>query len=84
MAVTKPIQIRIRIADSDIGILDELAGPVMSRTDVASVLLHAALEAVRANKGRVHFPPQFKVEGSEDASRWNEPTKPVRYTKPSK
>ena len=62
---TKPIQIRIRIADGDTGLLDDLAGPVMSRTDVASVLLHAAVKAIRKNKGKVHFPPQFKVEESK-------------------
>ena len=59
---TKPIQIRIRIADADTGVLDDLGGPVMSRTDVASVILHAAIEAIRKNGGVVHFPPQFTVE----------------------
>ena len=59
---TKPTQIRIRIDDGDTVVLDDLAGPVLSRTDVASVLLHVAVQAVRKNKGKVHLPPVFRVE----------------------
>ena len=62
-AATKPTQIRIRIVDEDVEVLDELAGKAQSRTDVASVLLNAAVEAVRKNKGRVHYwPPILAIE----------------------
>lgn len=61
--VIKPPQIRIRIEDDDAELLDELAGKSLSRTDVASVLLNAAVEAIRKNKGRVHYwPPKFTLE----------------------
>jgi hypothetical protein len=56
----KPAQIRIRISDQDAETLDKLAGQILTRTDVASVLLHSALEAVRDDKGKMHFP--FKIE----------------------
>jgi hypothetical protein len=60
---TKPSQVRIRIEDADIEVLDRLAGKSLSRTDVASVLLNSAVEAVRKNKGRVHFwPPKLRIE----------------------
>ena len=59
---TKPNQIRIRIEDTDLPILDDLAGTVLSRTDVASVLLHAAVAAVRKNRGKIHLPLVFRVE----------------------
>jgi hypothetical protein len=60
---TKPTQIRIRIENGDTELLDKLAGKSLSRTDVASVLLNSAIEAIRKNKGRVHYwPPQLKVE----------------------
>ncbi len=62
-ATMKPSQIRIRIENGDVQLLDQLAGKSLSRTDVASVLLNAAVEAIRKNKGRVHYwPPKFKVE----------------------
>jgi hypothetical protein len=78
---TKPTQIRIRIENEDVDLLDELAGKVLSRTDVASVLLNAAVEAVRKNKGRIHYwPPKFTVEESNEPSRFelNERQTPKR------
>ena len=60
---TKPTQVRIRIEEEDLELLKALAGKTQSRTDVATVLLGAAIEAVRKNKGRVHFwPPKFRLE----------------------
>jgi hypothetical protein len=62
-AATKPPQIRIRIQEDDVAVLDQLAGKALSRTDVASVLLAAAVDAVRKNKGRVHFwPPKLSLD----------------------
>ncbi len=61
-ALTKPSQVRIRVTDEDAETLDKLAGEVLSRADVASVLLHAAIESIRKNKGRVAFPPEFEVQ----------------------
>lgn len=62
-AATKPTQIRIRIVDEDVTVLDQLAGKAQSRTEVASVLLNAAVEAIKKNKGRVHYwPPKLTVD----------------------
>lgn len=64
MSVTKPVQIRIRIADEDMPIIIALAGRVLSVTDVASLLLSGAVEAVKNNSGEVAFPPKFNVDNS--------------------
>lgn len=61
MPLVKPSQIRIRITDGDAEVLDRLAGQILTRTDVASVLLHAAVEAIKRNKNKIHFPPEFEV-----------------------
>jgi hypothetical protein len=60
-ALTKPSQVRIRVTDEDAETLDKLAGQVLSRADVASVLLHAAIQAIHKNKGKVQFPPELQV-----------------------
>jgi hypothetical protein len=74
--LTKPNQIRIRIEDSDMDVLDALAGKTLSRTDVASVLLSAAVEAIRKNSGAVHFwPPHLKVEAPHEMFQLNEEAK---------
>jgi len=63
MADTKPQQIRIRIPDADMPVIQDLAGNVLSITDVASLLLSAAIEAVKESGGQLHFPPKFQVAG---------------------
>lgn len=64
----KPDQIRIRIEKRDADLLDVLAGEILSRTDVASLLLHAALDAIREANGEISFPPKFNVPASERAA----------------
>lgn len=68
MAETKPAQLRIRIADEDMPVIEDLKGKVLSVTDVASMLLSAAVEAVKANGGRVNFPPKFEVSHHADGT----------------
>ena len=65
MSVTKPTQIRIRVTDADMPVIEDLAGNVLSITDVASLLLSAAVDAVKENKGRLNFPPKFEVSAPE-------------------
>ena len=60
-AIIKPTQIRIRISDEDAETLEKLTGGVLTTAIAASALLHGAAEAVRKNKGKVHFPPVFEV-----------------------
>lgn len=60
-ALTKPSQVRIRVTDEDVQTLDKLRAEVLSRADVASALLHAAIDAIKKNKGRIQFPPEFEV-----------------------
>jgi hypothetical protein len=62
----KPSQIRIRISEGDTEILDKLGGEVLSRTDVATVLLKGAIEAVKINRLKVPFPPKFAVSEEEN------------------
>lgn len=64
----KPSQIRIRIPDTDAELLDKLAGRALSRTDIASYVLSAALDAIRENEGKVSFPPKFCVDVEEEAA----------------
>ena len=61
-AVTKPDQIRLRLIEEDKQTLDDLnPGGVLKVVDVASVLLHAACQAIRENPEYVGFPPAFQV-----------------------
>ena len=74
--------LHIRLPADDLSVLDALANNILSRQQVATMLLHAAVEAVQANGGRVHLPPKFTVANDEDSSsfapaspRINQPTK---------
>jgi len=58
---TKPMQLRIRVDDEDVETLKTLAGKALSVAAVASGLLHAAIQAVRDNQGRLSFPPTLQV-----------------------
>ena len=62
---TKPTQIRIRILDEDVELLQKLAGKSMSMATVAAGLVTAAIDAVRENKGKLHFPPKLLVSDFE-------------------
>ncbi len=41
--------------------LDQLAGKMLTRPDVASSLLAAAVDAVRKHGGKVSMPPKLEV-----------------------
>jgi hypothetical protein len=60
-ADVKPNQVRIRISDDAASVLDALGRGVLSRTDIATYLLNAAVEAVKENGGWVHMPPRLLV-----------------------
>jgi hypothetical protein len=57
----KPMQIRIRVPEEDVEVLQMLGGKTLPVASVASSLLSAALEAVRENQGRLSFPPKMQV-----------------------
>ena|SRR5579859_1147411 len=62
----KQVQIRIRLAPEDNALLEGLAGTVLSVTDVASYLLHAAIDCAKKNKGKLQFPPAFTLANVDD------------------
>lgn len=72
MALVKPEQIRIRVPADDVEMLDDLAGSILSRTDVATMLLHAAIEAVRSNPSALKYPPVFVVTVAESNPALND------------
>lgn len=77
MSATKPKQIRIRITEDDEAVLEQLKGKILSETDVASMLLHAACEAVRMDGASLRFPISLAVAGGTEANerfKLNEPT----------
>ena len=60
--------------------MDQLAGKSLSRADVTSVLLAAALDAVRECKGHIgYWPPKFKIVylEREESNRLNEAPAPA-------
>jgi len=59
--IFKPAQIRIRVSSADAEVIDILAGTVLSRNEIASALLGAAIQAVRENNCKLQMPPKFKV-----------------------
>ena len=72
--------LHIRLPADDLAVLDALANNILSRQQVATMLLHAAVEAVQANSGKVHLPPKFNVADDEESSsfaslRTNQPQK---------
>jgi hypothetical protein len=81
MQAEKPEQIRLRILPEDADTLESLTAGVLSRIDVASVLLHAACVAVRQSPGRVVWPPQFlpieRTVLKPGPSQLNEPGKRI-------
>ena len=78
IALVKPEQIRIRVPTDDVSTLDELAGSILSRTDVATMLLHAAIEAVRQNPTALKFPPAFVISIPPANPKLNDKSKPKK------
>ncbi len=61
---TKPLNIRILPEEAEV--LDKIAGDMFTRQKLASILLKAAIKAVRNNPERLRFPPVFSVAGIDD------------------
>jgi hypothetical protein len=61
---TKPLNIRILPEEAEV--LDKIAGDMFTRQKLASILLKAAIKAVRNNPERLRFPPVFSVVGIDD------------------
>lgn len=59
--ITKPTQLRVRIADEDMPLIESLAGRILTPPAVAAMLLAAAIEAVREARANIPFPPRFIV-----------------------
>lgn len=57
----KTTLLNLRLEESEIAILDELAGRALNRQAVGRMLLQAAIEAIQKNQGRLNFPPCFDV-----------------------
>jgi hypothetical protein len=64
---TKPLNIRILPEEAEV--LDKLAGDMFTRQKLASILLKAAIRAVRDNPERLRFPPVFSVAAVDDERR---------------
>lgn len=60
-AITKPQQLRLRITDEDGFLLKRLAGTSLTQNDVATVLLEAAIRAVRSNGDAYQVPLRFRI-----------------------
>ena len=61
---TKPLNIRILPEEAEV--LDKIAGDMFTRQKLASILLKAAIRAVRDNPERLRFPPVFSVAAIDD------------------
>lgn len=76
----KTTLVNLRLEDDAIEVLDKMAGKALNRQAVARMLLIAAIEAVQANGGKVHLPPQFQVHDDSPfvPTRLNEPKPHIR------
>lgn len=75
VSLLKPNQLRVRIDNDDERTLEELCGRILSPPVLASMLLHAALQAVRDNGGSMTFPPRFKVDTTPERLELNDKPK---------
>lgn len=58
-------QIRVRLVEDDIEALEKLASASsLQQIDIARMLLHAALQAVRKEGFTIPFPLEFKIANS--------------------
>lgn len=65
-AVNKPEIVRLRVSESDNTVLVDAGGQALNRNDIASLLLTAAIEAVRENGGHFRMPLKLRVEETEE------------------
>jgi hypothetical protein len=57
----KTTQIHLRLTPDEAELIDELAGDALGRQAIASMLLSAAIEAVRENGRQISIPPCLTV-----------------------
>ena len=55
----------LRLPNEDLSVLDSLADNVLSRQQVATMLLHGAVESIKNNGGKIQMPPRFRVAMDE-------------------
>ena len=72
------IQINPRVSSDDAKVLDGLGGSIFSRNQIATMLLHAAIEAVRDNPDALKFPPAFSVTDPPSGNELNQKSKPKK------
>jgi hypothetical protein len=53
--------LHLRLGPEEVETLDELCMATFSRQQVASMILTAAISAVRENNNKISFPPTFTV-----------------------
>ena len=58
---------RLRVTQDDETFLEELAGDVLSKTDVASLVLRAGLQCIRKNHGQFPMPLSFAIAHEREA-----------------
>jgi uncharacterized protein YabE (DUF348 family) len=57
----KTTQVHLRLTPDEADLIDELAGDVLGRQAVASMLLSAAIQAVIENGRKISIPPALTV-----------------------
>jgi hypothetical protein len=62
-------QVRIYLEPHDEAAFDSLSGGILTDTQIASVLVRGALEAVRINGGTLRLPVRFRVDETETEAR---------------
>ena len=60
--MSKPDQLRLRVTPDDAALLDRLAGGTLNRNDVASLMLEAAVRAIRNNGEAFSMPLRLRVD----------------------
>ena len=73
----KSTQLRLRVSPDELETLDEMCMAAFTRQSIASMLLSAAIHAVKENDGKMSFPPKFTVGIHES----NPTTQTERYNK---
>jgi hypothetical protein len=54
-------QIHLRVSPEEVEVLDAICGTVLKRQVVANMLFAAAIDAVKENGGRFHFPLALRI-----------------------
>lgn len=79
-AITKPEQIRLRVSPEHKRVIHDLAGAILTDADVASMLIEAAIEAVKRSGGQFTYPLRLEVANLPAVALFNEPNESPRPT----